>query len=490
MFSDPVENRFKRVSKSESHQNPLQKYPSDKIIINEINKSLKDNPSSVSGYSSKMSMKDTPMMKQYHSIKKKYKDTILLFRLGDFYEMFEDDALEASSILNITLTRRNNVKMCGFPYHAADSYISKLLKSGKRVAICEQVEDPKLAKGIVKRKVIEVLSPGIITKPELLNLTEKNSIMMLLPREINKKISVGCSICDVSTGFFFSRYISSSEDILDELLNEIESNQVKEIIIPDVYKSELSKFTQIINSLKQIRDDILVRNYPDYVLSIQDSERELKGHFSVNNIEVFEFENEVELITTATLLNYVKETTGQDLNHIRWIERRENQEYLIIDNSTRRHLELVENQSEGGKSATLYGVLDYTKTAMGSRLLKWIIQNPIKDINKIINRQNRVDWFCNNRQVLEKLRLSLGKILDIERIISKISVGKANARDLIGLKNTLVSTNEVFDYLLNDDTFSEFTNQDYEHESVISLIDQSIVDDPPMSIKEGGIIGN
>ena len=432
--------------------------------------------------------KDTPMMKQYHSIKKNYRDTILLFRLGDFYEMFEEDAVEATSILNITLTRRNAVKMCGFPYHAADSYISKLLKSGKRVAICEQVEDPKLAKGIVKRRVVEILSPGIITKPELLNLTDKNSVMLLYPENENGMIGVGCSICDVSTGYFFSRYISSSEDVLDELLNEIESNQVREVVIPEIDINIMSNITHIIDRIRQIKGDILIRKYPDYLVSIEKGEDVLKDHFSVSSIDVFEFENRIEVISAAMLLNYVKENTGQSLYHIRWIEKRENRNYLILDNSTRKHLELVENQSDGGKSATLFGVLDYTKTAMGSRLLKWVIQNPIRSLEEIKKRQDRVEWFYNNRQSIDKIRSALGNVLDIERIVSKISVGKANARDLVGLKNTLINAEQIFGYLNDIESFNEFVNQDYEQNDVISLINRAIVEDPPLSIKEGGII--
>ena len=465
-----MENMFEDSTKSEN--NTLKKVDakkSSKVALKDISK-------------------DTPMMKQYHSIKKNYKDSILLFRLGDFYEMFEEDALEASSILNITLTKRNKVKMCGFPYHAADSYISKLLKSGRRVAICEQIEDPKLAKGIVKRKVVEVLSPGIITKPELLNLNEKNSVMLLLPDESNEKISVGCSICDVSTGFFFSRYISSREDLLDELLNEIEGNQVREIIIPENYSNKAYKFSQVIGSIKQIRSEILIRNFSGYIRSIQKGENILKEHFSVNSVDVFEFDSPLELISSATLLNYVKDNTGQRLEHIRWIEKRENQRYLIVDSSTRRHLELVENQSTGAKSATLFGVLDYTKSAMGSRLLKWVIQNPIRDIEEIRNRQRRIEWFYENRETLDKIRSNLQNILDIERIISKISVGKANARDLIGLKNTLINANIILSYLSDIEIFNKFFEQDYDYKTVITLIDQSIVDEPPLSIKDGEII--
>ncbi len=434
-------------------------------------------------------VKETPMMRQYHDIKKKYKDSILLFRLGDFYEMFEEDAKTASSILNITLTRRNEVIMCGFPYHASDTYISKLLRAGKKIAICEQVEDPKLAKGIVKRDVVEVLSPGMITRSELLESNDRNSIMSLfIDKGSNSKGNIGIAICDVSTGFFYSRNIDSAEP-LDEVLNEIESQGVKEIIVPELEIKDGSKYSQLIEKIKTSCDIGLV-GVPDYIFSIDFCSDVLKEHFGVSSLEVFEFDSSTELISSGVLLNYIRENVGKTLKHIRWIERARNLDFLIMDNSTKRHLELTENQIDGGKNATLYSVLDNTKTAMGSRLLKWCILNPITDIASLKERLDRTGVFFSDLSLLNQIRDILSGVLDIERIVSKISIGKANARDLIGLRSSLEKVEELYTVMRNIDTFKDLLNKRFEFKKLINLIDSAISDDPPVSVKDGNIIKN
>ncbi len=467
---DVSSNRLSHRTSSSTFKNVLKDTPRD---------TLKDTP------------KDTPMMKQYHSIKKKYRDSVLLFRLGDFYEMFEDDALEVSRILNITLTKRNSVTMCGFPYHAADTYISKLLKAGKKIAICEQVEDPKLARGIVKRDVVEVLSPGMVTRTELLDTPDKNSIMAIFI-EAKKPNGVAVAICDISTGYFYSRYIAGG-DIVDELLNEIENNGVREIAVPETSNyeeagDEKDLYRRLVDQIKQVHSEMGLVYIPEYKFSVDFGSDVLKDHFDVASLDVFEFDSASEIVSAGALLDYLRENVGSSLRHIRWIERSVNTDYMVIDNPTRKHLELTENQSDGSKNATLYSVLDNTKTSMGSRLLKWNILNPIISVDEIEKRLDRVEFFVENQSILEKTRKLLSGVLDIERIVSKISVGRANARDLVGLKNSLLRAEELFDLLADHKIFEEFTDIDFNFSKLIDLISSSIVDEPPVSVKEGGII--
>jgi len=435
-------------------------------------------------------VKDTPMMKQYHSIKSKNRDSILLFRLGDFYEMFEQDAVTASSILNITLTKRNNVPMCGFPHHAADTYIAKLLSKGLKIAICEQQEDPRKARGIVKREVVETISPGIIFDPNLLVNNANNCIAALLGDEKGGEVLLVCASLDVSTGEFTS-ILFNNGDIFDSVHNEIKAGDIREIIYPesceDIYSKE-SILKKIIDDIKKQCPGIVLRGVDDFFFEIYQTREILKNQFSITSPDVMEFKHEIEVRACGALLAYVKENLKRDTPHIRWIKQKVQENVLVIDNDTRRHLELTENQLDGSEKNTLLWVLDHTKTAMGGRLLKKYIHTPSFSIEEINRRLDKVEYFFKSGEILERVLNMLSRILDIERIISKLSVGKGNARDLLGLKNSLIASAEVKKSLIEAGVFSYEVENLEDYTEIIDLIESGIVDDPPSVVKEGGII--
>jgi len=431
-------------------------------------------------------IKNTPMMVQYYRIKNKSKDSILLFRLGDFYEMFEDDAITASSILNITLTKRNKVPMCGFPYHAADTYIARLLKDGKKVAICEQKGCPEKTKGIVEREITEIISSGIITNPDLLQNKENNCIAALNGYEKKGSMIFAVAFLDVSTGEFISSLIKEG-DVLDGILNEIENNGVKEVLYPENFNHN-NAFSKILEKLRRIASGIVFRELFDYQFNLEKSRETLKEHFSLSSMRVFEFNDEIEVTACGTLLSYVKENIKRNLCHIRWINEKSGKAFIIIDNATKKHLEITENQMDGGRDATLLSVLDNTKTSMGGRLLKRYLLNPLRDISEIKNRLNGVDYFFNNLETSRKIKKFLSRILDIERVLSKLSVGKGNARDLIGLRCSLKAANEIKKVLESKEDFNDIVANLNDYSDIIQLIGESIVDDPPLSIRDGGII--
>lgn len=430
--------------------------------------------------------KETPMMEQYHSIKSRNRDSILLFRLGDFYEMFEKDAVAASSILNITLTKRNNIPMCGFPYHAAGTYIARLINEGQKIAICEQREDPVNAKGIVKREVVEIISPGMITDPDLLKNKINNCIAALFGSAEKGKIRLACACLDISTGEFLFTHISE-EDVTDTLLNEIENNGIREIIYPESF-IETEPFSLFLKNLKRLKPDVMIRGTSDYQFSPASAEEVLKNQFLIATPDILELRDELDMIACGAVLSYVKENIKREISHIRWVREKRKEDILIIDNATKKHLELIENQIDGSGQATLLSILDRTVTAMGGRLLKKYIAGPSRSITVINNRLLKVGYFFDRLNILESIRKELSNILDIERIIAKLSVGRGNARDLIGLKNSLISIDRIREELMEIEEFREEGHGIQDFKRIIDFIFSSIEEDPPLSIKDGGLI--
>lgn len=431
----------------------------------------------------------TPMMEQYRKIKRSNKDAILLFRLGDFYEMFEEDARLASGILNITLTKRNNVPMCGFPYHAADTYISKLLNEGRKVAICEQVQDPSVSRGLVRREVVEVLSPGIITDPDLLS-GSSNAAASICTREFKGDFSAACATLDVSTGDFVSCYFSGG-DIPDHILNFIDENEVREIIYPEPGGLEggiSGGLQSLLNHLRRSRPGIFLHGLDEYEFSEKKTEEVLREHYRVSSLGAFEFNDLLEIRACGAVLAYVMDHVKRDIPHLRWIRSKRPDDSLIIDSSTQRHLELTKNQIDGGKNNTLFWVLDHTRTAMGCRLLKKTIHSPLRSIIRIRERLEKIDFLYKDRELLSSLREQLNRVLDIERIVSKLSIGKGNARDLVGFKNSLIAVDTIKKMIAGVEVLKdeEISLEDFSH--LIKLIEEAIVDEPPGSVKEGGMI--
>jgi len=433
----------------------------------------------------KTTPKTTPMMEQYYSLKGKNRDSILLFRLGDFYEMFEKDAVAASKILNITLTKRNRTPMCGFPYHAAQSYIAKLLKEGKKIAICEQTGDPTQSKGIVKREIVEILSPGIITNPDFLTDSDYNCIAALYGYSDKSGVFAACASLDISTGEFLSNYFHDG-DLVDTLLNEIEDNGIREIIYPESFDDD-AVFRSILLKVKSLRPDVVLRGSADDDFHTTGAEDVLKSHFGVSNTRIFQLNDDLETVACGAVLSYVRENVKQDLSHIRWIKGKKKANVLVIDNTTKKHLELTEN-AEGNEQATLLSILDKTETAMGRRMLKKWLNNPSRKIGEIKNRLEKVNYFFNTAAVLKVMKRHLSKIMDIERIVSKLSVGKGNARDLIGLKNSLQSVGSIKEELANTAIMEDETDLLGDFKGILKTIESAIDDDPPPGVREGKII--
>ncbi|MBO5477922.1 MAG: DNA mismatch repair protein MutS [Clostridia bacterium] len=422
----------------------------------------------------------TPMMQNYLDTKEKYKDCILFYRLGDFYEMFFDDAITVSKELELTLTGKDcgleeRAPMCGIPHHAANTYIPKLVEKGYKVAICEQLEDPKQAKGIVKRDVVKIVTPGTITELTMLDEKRNNYIASLF---VEKK-QCAISFCDISTGEFFISSIGGV-DVNTKILNEISRIAPSEIILTDSSKENLAFF----NEFNRVFD-IYISTYNN-----MDKNSMLDKIVNKHNVEL----NNVEEQAATLLLNYIEDTQKSSIEQINNIEKYEIEKYMQLDTTTRKNLEILEANREKTKKGSLLWVLDETVTAMGGRALRHWLESPLLDKNEIIKRQDAVGVLVENNMFRDELQEVLKSVYDIERLISKVVGGSVNARELTSLKNSLkrlpnlkVLLKQIVDKT-NDTYFTEFYNTIDTLEDVYTLIDKAIVEDAGITIKEGGII--
>ncbi|MCY7361292.1 MAG: DNA mismatch repair protein MutS, partial [Ignavibacteria bacterium] len=382
-------------------------------------------------------MKDeTPLMKQYHKIKEKYPDTLLLFRMGDFFETFEDDAITTSKVLGITLTKRSNgaaadVPLAGFPHHALDNYLPKLVKAGYRVAVCEQMEDPKFAKGIVKRDVVEVVTPGANFSEKLLEHKSNN----FLAAVYIKDNVCGFSFCDVSTGEF-----ATSEIHIKNLSEQIDMIHPSEILIS---KREKEKVYKELNydpdaTFSEQKNKFYFTKVDDWVFNLDYAKEILTNHFGTQSLKGFGIEDMREgIIAAGCIMNYLNETQKNNLVHIKKIYNYDFTDYIILDPSTKRNLEITSSISEGGREGTLISILDRSQTAMGGRLLKKWISRPLKRKEHIERRLIAVKDFFDNKNERKKIVEDLKSIADLERLLSKVSTGKVVARDVIQMKISL-----------------------------------------------------
>ncbi|WP_339215182.1 DNA mismatch repair protein MutS [Ornithinibacillus sp. FSL M8-0202] len=414
--------------------------------------------------------KYTPMMEQYLKIKAEYKDAFLFFRLGDFYEMFFDDAIQASRELEITLTKRDGGKedpipMCGIPYHAAENYIKNLVEKGYKVAICEQVEDPKTAKGVVKREVVQLITPGTVMESAMLNERNNNYIASLSHFHDGSFVIV---YCDLSTGE--SRIAQIASDF-DRVIHEFYNQPIKEIVISSELPEELQK---------QLTDRLHV------TLSYQD-EVTFNGEYR----DICENLNDERLVKAfSRILNYVQHTQKRSLDHLKQAEVLELDHFLSLDMFSKRNLELTETILRKGRHGSLLWVLDKTVTAMGSRMLKKWLERPLLDRIQIEKRLEAVEGFYQSFMERDALRDSLKSVYDLERLAGRIAFGNVNARDLIQLKKSLKRIPEIKGLLStidNKEISSLATLLEYP-EDLVHLLEQSIMEDPPISIKEGSII--
>ena len=429
----------------------------------------------------------SPMMQHYLKTKEEYKDCILFYRLGDFYEMFFDDAILASRELELTLTgkecgQEERAPMCGVPFHAAETYIARLIGKGYKVAICEQMEDPKLAKGIVKREVIRVVTPGTVIESNLLDEKKNNYIMAIY----KNGIYFGISICDVSTGDFKATQIKETNNF-SMALDEISRYSPAEIVVNDLMYATTEEIAKI-----RERFQIYISKQEEEKFS--NNSEELLNKYNIVN----EDGNEIKDINDKTLcicainglLTYILETQKTSLDHINKITLYNNTKYMCLDINARRNLELTEKLRDKSKKGTLLWVLDKTSTSMGGRRLRRWLNDPLLDVERINKRLNAV------KELKEKLILRgditdlLKKVYDIERLVGKISYGNANGRDLISLKNSIKQLPELKRIMVSAD--STLLKELYEEldtlEDIYTIIDNAIVEEPPISVKEGGLI--
>lgn len=423
----------------------------------------------------------TPMMQQYLEIKEQHKDCILFFRLGDFYEMFFEDAELASKELELVLTGRDcgleeRAPMCGIPYHAAEGYIAKLMEKGYKVAICEQLEDPALAKGLVKRDIIKIITPGTITDTGMLDEKKNNYIMCIY----KNGDWYGLAYCDISTGEFHATEfkISGREKVLDEIARLLPS----EILINNELKAQ-EKFTKYIVD----RFGISITPYMDEAFEYNSSLKKVSSQFSILDKKLSLTSG---ICAAGALLSYIEETQKTGLSHINNFEIYSADDFMMLDISTRRNLELTETIRSQSKKGSLLWVLDRTMTAMGARMLRRWVEEPLISLEKISYRQDGVEELYNNVYVRETMRERLKNVYDIERLIGKIVYGNLNARDLISLKQSLAVLPYIKEGL--SECKSLFLVHIYNNMDILSdvyeLIDKSIIDNPPLSVKDGMII--
>lgn len=413
---------------------------------------------------------ETPLMRQYRQIKDKYPDTILLFRMGDFYETFEKDAILASKILGITLTKRSNgkaseVPLAGFPHHSLDNYLPKLVRAGQRVAVCEQLEDPKYAKGIVKRDVIEVVTPGANFSEKLLDHKSNNFLAAIYIKDN----VCGLAFCDISTGEF-----ATSEILLKNLYEQIDSINPSEILIS---KREKDKVFKALNydpdaSFNESQKRWLFTKVDDWVFNADYANEVLTNHFGTASLKGFGIADMKEgVIAAGCIMNYLNETQKNNLPHLKKISNYNFTDYIILDPSTKRNLEITSSMAEGSREGTLISILDKTQTAMGGRLLKKWVSRPLKVRNQIQSRLDAVQDLCDNKGERKVIVEQLKSVADLERLLSKISTGRAVARDILQLKISLKNISEIKKKL------GSFTSE------AVKRVKENIVDIPDLISK-------
>ncbi len=419
----------------------------------------------------------TPMMIQYSAVKKQYQTEVLFFRLGDVYEMFDEDAINVSRLLNLTLTHRAKHPMCGIPYHAAKIYIARLLRLGKKIVICEQVgEIPKGGKGIAERKVVEIITPGTATETEYL---EGNSANYLSSLSIYKG-RVGFAYIDVTTSEFFATSWAASQ-MEENFVKELNRSMPKEILLPLSLKTN-----ECIQNALKAHDSLSVSYYPDWNFSYEYTFTKLKEQFETVSLKSFGLnDNAAEVVPAGFLLDYLSKTTNSKIPHINSIKIYSDSDFLVMDNFSRKNLEITENLHDNSTQFTLLDCVNFTKTAMGYRLLRNWLLFPLTDIKQIEDRHNQISIFINDKTILDKIRNDLSSILDIERLAGRIAMNKAHPKDVQALKSSLQDWLKIREYLCDYD-FS-FISSDVAQD-MISLIDKSILDEPSVSITDGGII--
>ncbi|MFP3089260.1 DNA mismatch repair protein MutS [Treponema sp. TIM-1] len=427
------------------------------------------------------------MLDQYRRIKREHQGEVLFFRLGDFYEMFADDALEVSGLLNLTLTSRNGLPMCGLPYHAARSYIARLLRLGKKIAICEQLTEPGKGRGIIEREVVEVITPGTTVDDDYL---EKGSSNYLSALSSTAKF-LSFAYIDLSTGDFHATSFPFAG--ADERLRlELERLQVKEIVVQESLLEEYPGLAEAILG----RSGLVVNRWADWLFDPVRSKERLEGQFGTASLKGFGLEEDSpEIISAGALLDYLDDTAKSLLPHVRTISLYGESEYVGIDESTQRNLELIRNLRDGDVRFSLLEVLDETKTSMGRRLLKWRILHPLQDLVRINKRLDMVETLYHEQGQLASFRELLGKTPDLERLSSRLAMDRAHGKDMLAIKNALKAFEAVEGLSgklnLDFESFSATSLDSKGFERLMNLMDlleRSIPEDPSILLTEGNLI--
>lgn len=426
----------------------------------------------------------TPLMDQYRRIKKAHSQEILFFRLGDFYEMFERDAIEVSALLNLTLTKRQDAPMCGIPYHAAHSYISRLLKAGKKIAICEQVSEVGPGKGLMDREVVEVITPGTTVEEDYLDRRSNNYLVSI--GRVRETLVI--AYVDVSTGEFCA--FSETQDCAPRLRRELYRLAPREVLIQQSLLEE-----EDIARVLQERESLMLNRYPDWSYDVAQAADALRRCFGVASLKGYGFsDDDPALAPAGVLLTYLEDSFHGAIPHLNALRRYQDDEYTIIDESTQRNLEIDRNLQDGNRSFSLLEVLDHTRTAMGARLLRQWLLRPLRSTVAVTRRLDAVEDLYRDQRLLEKLRGLLGNCLDLERLASRTAMDKAHAKDLLALRDSIdivlgvdaLLAGEVpkapeLDMGLDGGTKTELGE-------ISTLLSRAIADDPSILLTEGNLI--
>lgn len=424
--------------------------------------------------------KITEMMRQYLALKEKHKDCILMYRLGDFYEMFFDDAITASKELEITLTGRNcgleqRAPMCGVPHHSAEGYISKLIQKGYKVALCEQLSDPATTKGIVERDVVRIITPGTVIEPSMLDEKKNNYILSIYMGD-----TLGLAFCDVSTGEFFA---GETEAFPQALYDELSRIAPSEIIADEGMFFATEKYSKLFSG------GHMINCYDTWAYDFDNSQRALLGHFSVSSLSVLDLQGQNNAVRAAgALISYIEHTQKNALGHINSLSRFSRENYMVLETATRRNLELTQSL-RGDKKGTLLHLLDKTVTSMGGRKLRSYIEQPLQSIDAINKRFTAIDELIGNRPKLDDIRDALKSVYDISRLCSKISYASINARDCLSLKASLEKLPHIKNILsgFSSEILLDIASVDA-MQDICKLLASAIAQEPPISVAEGSII--
>ncbi|GAB1429526.1 DNA mismatch repair protein MutS [Ignavibacteria bacterium] len=429
-----------------------------------------------------MAEKQTPLMRQYHQIKKKNPDAVLLFRMGDFFETFEDDAVITARVCGITLTKRNNgdageTPLAGFPHHQLDSYLPKLVRAGYRVAVCEQLEDPKLARGIVRRDVVEVVTPGVALNDKLLDAKRNNYLAaILLQTERDGRVWAGLACADISTGEFFCAELPASE-----LAAVLETLAPAEIIISK------PQYNAVTGLLARLPEQPATTRLDEWIFESDFARETLLRHFKTLSLKGFGIDTfTVGVSVAGAALHYISETQRGAAQQIRSVSAFNPSEYMTLDHATRRNLEITFSMRDAGREGTLIEILDKTCSPMGSRLFKKWIARPLRKL-EIISRRLDAVRALRNSDKLEDLRRFLRETGDLERLIAKTCAGKAGPRDLVSLKNGLQKTREIQSLILNESSLSDLARGIEPPDEAINRISAALIDDPAAAVGAGSI---